>query len=135
MIAVNVVISAEDVVLSVLIAISVLLSMEIVARVVSVLAALIVNRVIRVVSLVIVVMVSVRIVGLIAVNVVISAEDVISAIPSVQARRVRVMNTPLPMATNRRFPQAFLLKNLIKMRFAHFPRFRESIAISSRATL
>ena len=128
----NVVISAEDVVLSVLIVISVLLSMEIVARVVSVLAALIV---IRVVSLVIVVMVSVRIVVLTVMNVVISAEDVISVIPSVRARRVRVMNTPLPMATNLRFPQAFLLKNLIKMRFAHFPRFQESIAISSRATL
>ena len=131
----SVVISAEDVVLSVLIAISVLLSMVIVARVVSVLAALIVIRVIRVVSLVIVVMVSVRIVVLIVMSVVISAEDVISVIPNVRARRVRVMNTPPPMVTNLRFPQAFLLKNLIKMRCAHFPRFQESIAISSRVTL
>ena len=121
--------------MSVLIAISVLLSMEIVARVVSALAALIVIRVIRVVSLVIVVMVSVPIVVLIVTNAVISAEDVISVIPNVRARRVRATNTPLPMVTNLRFPQAFLLKNLIKMRFAHCPRFQESIAISLRATL
>jgi len=131
----SVVISAEDVVLIVPIAISVLLSMVIVARVVSVLAASIAILVIRAVSLAIVVMVSVRIVVLTVTSVVISAEDVTSVTPSVRAHRVRAMNTPLPMVTNLRFPQAFPLKNLIKMRCVHSLRFLESTAISSPATL
>ena len=130
----SVVISAEDVVLTVMIAISVLLSMVIVARAVSVLAASIAILVIRAVSLAIVVMVSVRIVVLTVMSVVISAEDVISATPSVRAHRVRAMNTPLLMVTNLRFPQAFPLKNSIKMRCAHSLRFLESTAISSPAT-
>ena len=129
------VISAVDVVLIVLIAISVLLSMVIVARAVSVLAASIAILVTRAVSLVIVVMVSVRIVALIVMSAVISAVDAISVTLSVRARRVRVMNTPLPMVTSLRSPQAFLLRNLIKMRFAHSLRFLESTAISSPATL
>ena len=119
----------------VLIAISVLLSMVIVARAVSVLAASIAILVIRAVSLAIVVMVSVRIVVSIVTSVVISAEDVTSVTLSVRARRVRAMNTPLPMVTNLRFPQVFPLKNLIKMRCAHSLRFLESTAISSPATL
>ena len=131
----SVVISAEDVVLIVPIAISVLLSMVIVARAVSVLAALIAILVIRAVSLAIVVMVSVRIVALTATSAAISAEDVTSVTPSVRVHRVRAMNTPLPMVTNLRFPQAFPLMNLIKMRCAHSLRFLESTVISSPATL
>ena len=131
----SVVTSAEDVVSSVPIAISVLPSMVIAGRAVSVLAASIVIRVIRAVSLAIVVMVSVRIVVLTVTSVVTSAEDVISVTLSVRVHRVRAMNTLLPMVTNLRFPQAFPLKNLIKMRCAHSLRFLESIAISSPATL
>ena len=130
----SVVTSAEDVVSSVPIVISVLLSMVIADRAVSVLAASIVIRVIRAVSLAIVVMVSVRIVVLTVTSVVTSAEDVISVTLSVRVHRVRAMNTLLPMVTNLRFPQAFPLKNLIKMRCAHSLRFLESIAISSPAT-
>ena len=131
----SVAISAEDVVLSVLIAISVLQSMVIVARAVSVPAASIVILVIRAVSLATVVMVSVRIVVSIVMSVAISAEDVTSVTPSVRAHRVRAMNTPLPMVTNLRFPLAFPLKNLIKMRCAHSLRFLDSTAISSPDTL